>query len=116
MVDYSDIRSISPSVASFFARLGASLDSSIGHCPRVGDFVLGDSSLGLVLGDLYPLLHRSLDWFGIVREVRRERMGSKVRSSVLETGLLSSASMTGAETDTTTSIPVSSQPSISQPP
>ena len=61
MVDYSDIRCTSPSGAFFFAHLGAFLGSPNGHCPWVGDFVLGDSSLELVLVNLYPLLHQSLD-------------------------------------------------------
>ena len=114
MVDYSNIRRTSPSVAFFFARLGASLGSSSDHYSRVRDFVLGDGNLGLVLGDLYPLLHRSLDWFGTVRKVlRRERMGSKVRSSDLEMGLSSSAGTAGVKTNTAASIPVSSQPFIS---
>ena len=82
---------------------------------RLGDFVLGDSSLGLVLGNLYPLLRQSLAWFKLVRGVLRlESMGSKVRSSDLETSLSSSASTAGAEMDTTTSVP-SSVPSSSHP-
>lgn len=43
-------------------------------------------------------------------------MGSKVRSSDLETGLSSSGDAIGAETKTTTSVTASSQPSVSQPP
>ena len=114
MVDYSNIRCTSPSVAFFFARLGASLGSSSDHYSRVRGFVLGDGNLGLVLADLYPLLRRSLDWFGIVRKVlRRERMGSRVRSSDLEIGLSSSAGTVGVKTNTAASIPVSSQPFIS---
>ena len=109
MVDYSNIRRTSPSVAFFFARLGASLGFSSAHCSRVRDFVLGDGNLGLVLGDLYPLLHRSLDWFRTVRKVlRRERMGSKIRSSDLETGLSSSTSTDGVKIDIVTFIPMSS--------
>ena len=77
MVDYSDIRRTSPLVAFFFACLGVFIGFSSGHRPQVGDFALGDSSLSLVLGDLYPLLCQSLDWFGSVRGVlRRENMGS----------------------------------------
>lgn len=45
-----------------------------------------------------------------------ERMGSKIRSSDLETGLLSSGDTTGAETDIAASVPMFSQPSVSQPP
>ena len=114
MVDYSDIRRTSPSIAFFFAHLGASLGSLSSHCPRVGDFVLGDSSLGLVLGSLYPLLCQSLDWFGSVREaLRRESMSFEVRSNDLETGLSFSAST--AETDAAASLPSSSPPSVYVP-
>lgn len=66
MMDYSDIKHISSSVAFFLAHLGVFIGFSSGHCPRVGDFALGDSSLGLILGSLYPLLRQSLDWFGFV--------------------------------------------------
>ena len=63
-----------------------------------------------MLGNLYPLLRQSLAWFRSVREVLRgESMGSKVRSSDLETGLSSSA-----ETDIATPVP-SSIPSSSRP-
>ena len=109
MVNYSDIRRISPSVAFFFAHLRASLGSSSDQCPRVGDFVLGDTSLGLVLGDLYPLLRQSLDWFKTVwGALRGERMGFEVRSSDLETELSSSANVAGAETNIAASVAMSS--------
>ena len=126
MVDYFEIRRTSPSIAFFFAHLGALLDSSSDHLgvlldyssdhrPQIRDFVLGDSTIGLVLGNLYPLLCQSLAWFKSMHEVlRRENMGSEVRSSDLETGLSSSAGMAGAETNTTTSMP-SSIPSSSRP-
>ena len=68
-----------------------------------------------MLGNLYPLLCQSLAWFKSVHEVlRRESMGSEVRSSDLETGLSSSAGTAGAETNTTTSVP-STVPSSSRP-
>ena len=109
MVNYSEITHLFPSISFFFARLGASFGFSGDHCPRVGDFIVMDSSLGLVLGDLYPLLRQSLDWFRTVLEtLREERMGSGVRSNDLETGPSSSADTTRAETDTATSIPASS--------
>ena len=68
MVDHSEIRRISPSIAFLFARLGGLLDSSsdpLGvpshrssdQYPQIGDFVVGDSGLDLLLGDLYLLLH-----------------------------------------------------------
>ena len=117
MVDYSDIRRTSPSIAFFFARLGASLSSPSSHYLRIGDFALGDSILGLVFGSLYPLLCQSLDWFRSVREVlRRESIGFEVRSSDLETSLSSSAGTVGVETDTATFVPSSSLPSISASP
>ena len=82
MVDYSDIRHTSPSVAFFFARLGAYLGALSSHCLRVGDFVLGDSILGLVLGSLYPLLRQSWDWFGSMQKaLRMESMSFEVRLS-----------------------------------
>ena len=117
MVDHSEIRNLSPFVSFLFAHLGASLSYSSDHCPQVGDFALRDSSLGLVMGDLYPLLHQSLDWFKAMRGVFvEERMGFKIRLSNLGMGLSSSGNTTGAETDTAASIPMSSQPSVSQSP
>ena len=116
MVNYSEIRHLFPSISFFFAHLGASFGFFGDHCPWVGDFIVEDSSLGLVLGDLYPLLCQSLDWFRTVLEtLREERMGSRVRSNDLETGPSSSADTTRAETDTAAFIPASSQPFISQP-
>ena len=43
-------------------------------------------------------------------------MGSEVRSSDLEIGLLSSGDIVRAEIDTVASVPLSSQPSVSLPP
>ena len=74
MVDYSNIRCTSPSVAFFFAHLGAFIGFSSGPCPHVGDFALGESGLSLVLGDPYPLLCQSLDWFESMRGV----LGGKI--------------------------------------
>ena len=108
MVGYSDIRRTSSSVAFFFSCLGVFLGSSSDHYPQVGDFVLSDSSLGLMLGNLFPLLHQYLDWFRCVQEfLRRENMDFDVRLGDLETGLSSSAGMAEAETDTATSMPSS---------
>ena len=113
MVDYSDIRITSPSVAFFFARLGVFIGFSSGHCPQIGDFTLGDNSLSLVLGDQYPLLCQSLGWFESVRGVlRKENMSSEVRFSDLEANLSSSAGMGGVETDTVVFVPSSSLPSV----
>lgn len=89
MVYYSEIRHTSPFVTFFFASLGGLIDSSsyqlgaLLDCSsdphlQIEDFVLGDSSLGLVLGNLYLLLCQSLAWFTFVRGVlRRESMGIK---------------------------------------
>ena len=88
---------------------------------QIGDFVLGNNSLGLVLGNLYPLLCQSLAWFKSMRGVlTRESMGSEVRSSDLEIGSSSSASTAGVGIDTATSVPFfvpsSSRPSVSATP
>ena len=97
--------------------MGAFIGFPSGHYSQVRDFVLGDSSLGLVLGDLYPLLCESLDWFGSVRKaLRRKNMGPGVRLSDLETSLSSNAGMDGVEMDTATSIPSSFLPSVPTPP
>ena len=68
MVDNSEIRRASPSIAFLFAHLGGLLNSSsdtLGvlpfrssdQYPWIRDFVVGHSGLDLALGDLYPLLH-----------------------------------------------------------
>ena len=126
MVDYSEIRHTSPSIAFLFAHLGALLDSSSDPLgvlpyyfsdqhPQIGDFVVGDSGLGLVLGDIYPLLHQSLAWFKSVRgALRRENMGSEVRLSDQERGLSSSVGTAGVRIDIATSVP-SPVPSSSLP-
>ena len=113
MVDSSEIRRISPFIAFLFARLGALVDSrsdtlgvfsSSDPYLQIGDFVVVGSGLGLVLGDLYPLLHESLAWFKSIREdLRRKNMGSKVRSDGLERGSSSNVSMIGAGVDMATS-------------
>ena len=68
MMGYSEVQRTSPSVAFLFARLGALIESStkplgvlspIGSYPLIEGFVLSGSGLGLVLGDLYPLLYKS---------------------------------------------------------
>ena len=90
MVGYSKVQQTSPSVAFLFARLGALIESSakplgvlsrVGTYPPIEGFVLNGGGLGLVLGDVYPLLYKSQVWFKSVREVlRREVMGSEVGS------------------------------------
>ena len=90
MVDYSEIRHLYPSVSFFFARLGAFLESSGGCRPQVGLFASRDSALRVILTDLCPLLHLSLNWFQSLQEMSvEERVGSTVRSSKLEAGLSS---------------------------
>ena len=119
MVDYSEIRRASPSIAFLFARLEGLLDSSSDPLgvlsPRssdqylqIRDFIVGHSGIDLALGDLYPLLHQSLSWFKSVHSVFRwENMGSEVRSSDPERGSSSNVDVDEARTDTTTSMPTS---------
>ena len=68
MVGYSEVQRTSPSVAFLFARLRALIESStkplgvlshVGTYPPIEGFVLSGGGLGLVLGDLYPLLYKS---------------------------------------------------------
>ena len=56
MVNSSEVKVACPSVSFFFARLGASLGASHAFFPLVENFVSEGSSLGLVLGDVFPLL------------------------------------------------------------
>ena len=65
MVGYSEVQRTSPSVAFLFARLGALIESSakrfgvlspVGTYPPIKVFVLSGGGLGLVLGDLYPIV------------------------------------------------------------
>ena len=87
MVSSSEVRVVCPLVSFLFARLGASLDTSRAFLPFVGDFVFEGSGLGVALGELFPVLSQSINWFeGLV--VERERM-FEVRSSELETRLSS---------------------------
>ena len=128
MVDYSEIRHTSPSITFLFTRLAALIDSSsdplcaLLYCfsdpyPYIGNFFVGDSGLGLVLGDLHPLLCKSLAWFkSLHRDLRKEIMGSEVRSSDLESGSSFGVGMVGAEIDIATSVPSSSHPSASDTP
>ena len=122
MVSYSEVQRTSPSVAFLFARLGALIESSakplgvlspVGTYLPIKGFVLSGGGLGLVLGDLYPLLYKSQVWFKSVREVlTREVMGSEVGSGDLERGAFSNIGEEGTRVDTATSAPSSSQPSV----
>ena len=57
MVESSKVRQLYPSVSFLLARLGASFGSFSTQRPSIEDFVFRDSSLGIVLADLHPLLH-----------------------------------------------------------
>ena len=103
MVNSSEIRVAFLSISFFFARLGASLGASHAFFPLVENFVFEGSSLGVMLGDLFPLLYQSIDWFkGLVSE-RREMF--EVRSSELETRLSSNDNPVEEEVDTAVSVP-----------
>lgn len=109
MVDYSEVRNLSPSIYFFLARLGASLESSGGHCPQVEFFASRDSVLRSILTNLYPFVTSILELVQYLREMSvEERVGSKIRSSELEMGLSSSDNSVEVEVDTTSSVPSSS--------
>ena len=72
MVDFSEVRSLFTLVSFFFARLGAFLETSSGQYPHVGLFVSRDSAFRPVLIDLYPLLHRSLNWYRLLYKMSME--------------------------------------------
>ena len=56
VVNSSKVRVVCPSVSFFFARLRASLGASRAFFPLVENYVSEGSSLGMVLGDVFPLL------------------------------------------------------------
>ena len=115
MVGYSEFKHTSPSVTFLFAHLGALVESSSGPLgalspsdsyPQIEGFVFSGSGLGLVLGDLYPLLYKSQVWFKYIREVlRRENMGSEVGLGDLERGSSSNVGGEGSSVDIATSAP-----------
>ena len=117
MVAYSEVQRTSPSVAFLFARLGALIESSakplgvlspVGTYLPIEGFVFSSGGLGLVLGDLYPLLYKYQVWFKSVRKVlRREVIGSEVGSGDLERGASSNIREEGTGVDTATSAPSS---------
>ena len=112
MVGYSEVHRTSPSVAFLFTQLGALIESStnplgvfspVGSYSLIEGFVFSGSGLGLVLGDLYPLLYKSQVWFKFVQEIlRREVMGSEVGSGDLERGASSNVGGDGIGVDTAT--------------
>ena len=68
MVGYFEVKRTSSSTAFLFAQLGALIESPtnplgalspVSSYPPIEGFVLSGSGLGLVLGDLYPLLYKS---------------------------------------------------------
>ena len=99
MVGNFEVRILFPSISFLFAHLGASLGVSCTFCPLVEGFVFGGSSLNVVLADLFPLLHRSIDWFEEL--VGEQKVMLEGRSSELETGLSSSDDPIEMEGDTT---------------
>ncbi|KAM4109597.1 hypothetical protein ACJW30_03G131800 [Castanea mollissima] len=101
MVNSAEVRVTCPSVSFFFACLGASLGASCAFLPLVGNFAFKGSGLGVVLGELSPMLCQSINWFESL--VSKRRVMSEVRSSELETGL--SSSNDPVEGDTTVSVP-----------
>ena len=125
MVDSSEIRRASPSIAFLFSHFGALVDSrnaTLGTVPFgdpypfIGNFVVASSGLGSLLGELYPLLHNFLVWFKSIRvALRRENMGSEMGLDSLERDTSSDVGTVGAGVDTATSAP-SSVPSSSHPP
>ena len=103
MVSSSEARIACPSFFFLFAHLGASLGVSHSFSPLIEGFLFKGNSLNVVLAELLPLLHQSINWFeGLV--IERSGM-SEVRSSELETGLSSSNNPVGVEVDTQVSSP-----------
>ena len=87
--------------------------SPVGTFPPIEGFVFSSGGLGLVLGDLYPLLYKYQVWFKSVREVlKREVMGFEVGSGDLERGASSNIGGEGTRVDTANSAPSSSQPFV----
>ena len=100
MLSSFEVRTLCPSISFLFAHLGDSLRISRNFCPLVEGFVCGGNSLSLVLTDLCPLLHQSVDWFEDLMGDRR--VMSEVRSNELETGLSSSDDLVEKDTATST--------------
>ena len=87
MVDSSKVRVVCPLISFLFARLGAFLDTSSVFFPLIENFIFEGCGLGVVVGELFPVLSQSINWFGGLIEERKRI--SEVWSSELETGLLS---------------------------
>ena len=84
MVSGSKVRIACPSICFLFARL----EGSLGVFPHLENFIFEGNSLSVALANLLPLLRQSIDWFENL--VREWEIMSEVRSSELETGLLTS--------------------------
>ena len=92
MLSSSEVRALCPSISFLFTRLGGSLDIF----PYLERFILEDSGLCIVLGDLLQLLCQSINWFkGLIKEWG---VMSEVRSSELETRLPSSDRLVEGDT------------------
>ena len=98
MVGSPKVRILCASISFLFARLGASLEVSRTFRLLVEGYVFRDSSLSVVLADLYPLLYQSVDWFEEL--VDKQRVMLEVRSSDLDMGLSSSDDPVEVEEDT----------------
>ena len=108
IIDFDFNKKETPSVSFFFARLGVFLESFGGRCPHAGLFVPRDcGAFRPILISLYPLICHSL----IAHHLKMtaiEYRDSDVRSSELETGLLSC----GESTDKDFEIVVSKPPIV----
>ena len=93
MVSGSEVRVVFPSISLFFARLGAALGVFSDFLPLVRDFIFAGCGLSLVIGELSSILGQSITWF----EGETRRM-TEVRSSELETGLLSNGDLEVGDT------------------
>ena len=71
MVDSSKVRVVCPLISFLFARLGASLDTSNAFLPLIENFVFEGCGLGVVVGELFPVLSQSINWFGGLIEERK---------------------------------------------
>ena len=85
MVNSSKVRVMCPLVSFLFAHLGASLDTSSDFLPLIENFIFEGCGLGVVVGELFPVLSQSINWFGGLIEERKRMF--EVRSSELETRL-----------------------------
>ena len=71
MVDSSKVRVVCPLISFLFARLGAFLDTSSVFFPLIENFIFEGCGLGVVVGELFPVLSQSINWFGGLIEERK---------------------------------------------